>query len=268
LPPKVKKNPPVVLSIAGYDPSSGAGVTADVKTIAAHGCYAITCITALTVQSTRGVKRVEMVDSRIITETLEELITDFKVAAVRIGMLGSAEAVRTVAAFLRRNQPGNVVLDPVLKSSSGADLISREGVQALKDKLLPLVDVVTLNVDEAAALSALPVHSVEDMQLAAAQLHRMGARNVVVTGGHLDPPVDLLSRASVHDIKLFQGEKVTGSSTHGTGCAFASALACNLAREESLPDAARDAKQYVFNALKNAIALGKGKGPINHLYRR
>ena len=268
LPPREKKSLPVVLSIAGYDPTSGAGVTADIKTIAAHGCYAITCITALTVQSTRGVKRVEMVDSRIITETLEELITDFKVAAVRIGMLGSAEAVRTVAAFLRRNQPENVVLDPILKSSSGADLIFREGAQAIKDKLLPLVDVITPNIDEAAALTGLPVHNVEEMQVAAAQLHRLGARNVIVTGGHLDPPVDLLSRTSGHEVKLYKGERVTGSSTHGTGCAFSAAVACNLAHDESLADATRDAKQYVFNALKNAIALGKGKGPINHLYRK
>lgn len=268
MPPREKKNLPVVLSIAGYDPSSGAGVTADVKTIAAHGCYAITCITALTVQSTRGVKRVEMVDSRIITETLEELITDFKVAAVRIGMLGSAEAVRTVAAFLRRNQPGNVVLDPVLKSSSGADLISREGAQVMKEKLLPLVDVITPNIDEAATFTGLTVHNVEEMQIAAAQLHKLGARNVIVTGGHLSPPTDLLSRSSGNDVKFFQGEKVSSSHTHGTGCAFASALACNLAHEQSLPDATRDAKQYVFNALKNAVPLGKGRGPINHLYRR
>ena len=173
-----------------------------------------------------------------------------------------------MAAFLRRNQPGNVVLDPVLKSTSGADLISREGAQVMKDKLLPLADVITPNIDEAAALTGLPVHGVEEMQMAAAQLHRMGARNVIVTGGHLSPPIDLLSRSSGNDVKIFQGEKVSSSHTHGTGCAFASALACNLAHDQSLPDATRDAKQYVFNALKNAVALGKGKGSINHLYRR
>src|SRR5215510_6201856 len=127
-----RTGPAVVLSVAGHDPSSGAGVTADIKTIAAHGCYAVTCITALTVQSTQGVKRVEPVDGRIITESLEELAADFSLSAVRIGMLGSAEAVRAVGAFIRRHRPGNVVLDPILKSSSGTELISSEGREMLK----------------------------------------------------------------------------------------------------------------------------------------
>ena len=264
--PRDKKTQPVVLSIAGYDPSSGAGVTADIKTIAAHRCCAVTCITALTVQSTQGVKRVEAVDSRIIMETLEELITDFPFAAVRIGMLGAAEAVRTIAAFIRRNQPPHVVLDPVMKSSSGADLISREGAQILKEKFLPLADVITPNIDEAAALTGQPVRNPEEMQEAALQLHKMGARNVIITGGHLDPPTDLLSLGPGRDFKIFSGQKITGSSTHGTGCAFATSLACNLALGETLPEATKAAKQYVANAMKNAAPIGKGKGPINHLY--
>src|SRR5215831_8401123 len=143
MPSLQRRGPTVVLSIAGYDPSSGAGVTADIKTIAAHGCYAITCITALTVQSTQGVKRFETVDPRVITESLEELAADFSISAVRIGMLGASEVARAVAAFVRRHEFVNVVLDPVLKSSSGTDLISRDGVQILKEKLLPLALVVT-----------------------------------------------------------------------------------------------------------------------------
>ena len=246
-----------MLSIAGFDPSSGAGVTADVKTIAAHGCYGVTCITSLTVQSTRGVKRVEAVDSRLITETLEELVMDVPIAAVHIGMLGSAEAARAVAAFLRRNQPRHVVLDPVLKSSSGADLISREGVDLLKTKLLPLAHVITPNVDEAAALSGMAVSDVAGMEAAAAQLQQLGARNVVVTGGHLDPPVDLLAQPG-SAVKLFKGQKIPGGSTHGTGCAFSTALACNLALGYNLPDAAKAAKHFVANAIKKAVAIGKG----------
>jgi hydroxymethylpyrimidine/phosphomethylpyrimidine kinase len=255
-----------VLSIAGFDPSSGAGVTADIKTIAAHGCYGVTCITSLTVQSTRGVKRVEQVDSRVITETLEELVTDLPIAAVHIGMLGSAEAARAVAAFLRRNEPACVVLDPILKSSSGTALISRDGAQVLKEKLLPLAEVITPNIDEAAALTGMKVLDVEGMQAAALELHKLGAKNVIITGGHLNPPVDLLSQRS-QGVKQFKGERIAGSSTHGTGCAFATALACNLANGENLADATRAAKLYVTNAIKKALDIGKGVGPVNHLYK-
>src|SRR6185437_8865702 len=146
---------PVVLSIAGFDPSSGAGITADIKTIAAHKCYGVSCITALTVQSTRGVLRVDPVEGRTITETVEELAIDFDIAAVKIGIVGSAEAGRAVAAFLRRNRPRHVVLDPVLKSSSGAEMISKDGLEFLKERLLPLAMVITPNIAEAAVLTGL-----------------------------------------------------------------------------------------------------------------
>lgn len=259
--------PPVVLSAAGHDPSSGAGITADVKTIAAHGCYAVTCVTALTVQSTQGVKGVDTVDGRIITESLEELAADFVISAVRIGMLGSAEAARAVAAFIRRHGLVNVVLDPVLRSSSGMELVSSDGIQIIKQKLLSLASVITPNIDEAAALTGLPVENVEQMQAAAAELHRMGARNVIITGGHLDSPVDLLSAAG-QGIKLFPGTKIVGASTHGTGCAFATALACNLALGRNLMTATQAAKQYVANAMRTAVPLGKGNGPLNHFLSR
>ena len=262
---KQRTGPPIVLSIAGYDPSSGAGITADIKTIAAHHCYAITCITSLTVQSTQGVKRFETVDARIITESLEELATDFSIAAVRVGMLGSSEAARAVAAFIRRHQFSNVVLDPVLKSSSGADLISRDGMQILKEKLLPLVNVVTPNINEAAALTRLNVSTVMEMEAAAKELHRLGARNVIITGGHLDPPTDVLSTTSSGAVRLIKGKKVNGRSTHGTGCAFATAVACNLALGHNLTDSAKAAKLFVARAIRGAVPLGKGIGPLNHL---
>lgn len=264
MPSKQRTGPPVVLSIAGHDPSSGAGVTADVKTIAAHRCYAVTCITALTVQSTRGVKRFDTVDGRIITESLEELADDFDLSAIRIGMLGSSEAARAVAAFIRRHQYTNVVLDPVLRSSSGAELISRDGAQILKEKLLPLVSVITPNIDEASALTGFQVSNVEEMQTAARELHRLGARNVIITGGHLDPPVDLVSVSS-GEVAALNGTKISGRSTHGTGCAFATSLACNLALGRKLPEAAQAAKIFVAQAMKTAVPLGRGAGPLNHL---
>jgi len=164
------ETPLVVLSIAGFDPSSGAGVTADIKTIAAHGCYGIACITAVTVQSTSGVRRVEAVDPSVIAETLEELTADIPIAAVHIGMLGSAKVVRVVADFLIRRSGKaklpNVVLDPILKSSSGTALLDAPGTRLLIEKLIPLADVLTPNVDEAAALTGLKVTDLDEMRAA------------------------------------------------------------------------------------------------------
>jgi hydroxymethylpyrimidine/phosphomethylpyrimidine kinase len=252
---------PVVLSIAGYDPSSGAGVTADIKTIAAHHCYGISCITALTVQSTRGVIRVDPVEGRIITETLEELAADIDIAAVKIGMLGSAESARAVASFVKRHRPPNVVLDPIIKASSGADLISKEALAILREKLLTQADVITPNISEAATLTGMEISSPEEMRTAALQLQRMGALSVVVTGGHLPVPLDVvLPRGAMATI--VEGKQIASQSSHGTGCAFSTSLACGLAKGKSLPDAARAAKRYVEAALKKAPLIGTGVGPV------
>jgi len=252
---------PVVLSIAGHDPSSGAGITADIKTTAAHGCYGVTCITALTVQSTRGVKRIDPVEGRIITETLENLMDDMEIAAVKIGMLGSIEGAKCVAAFLKRYYLRHVVLDPIIRSSSGAELISRDGLQVMKDRILGRVAVITPNIDEAAALTGLTVTTRDEMQLAASRLHEMGVRNVIITGGHLDPPHDLLSREDGRTT-ILEGIKVSGQSTHGTGCAFSTALACSMAKGNDLLTAAKVAKHYVETAMRKALPIGKGIGPV------
>jgi hydroxymethylpyrimidine/phosphomethylpyrimidine kinase len=271
------EKPPVVLSIAGFDPSSGAGVTADIKTIAAHGCYGVSCITALTVQSTAGVKRVEAVDPELISEMLQELAEDVAIDAVKIGMLGSGKVVKAVADFLSsgssgrrgKGRLGNIVLDPILKSSSGADLLDSSGTKLLIDRLIPLCDVVTPNVDEACVLTGVQISDLEQMHTAAARLHDMGAPAVVVTGGHLDKAVDLLSFKSKRGIEkeFFKAEKQNSKSTHGTGCAFATAMACHLALDRGLAEAALLAKTYVTAAISNGHPLGKGNGPVHHLYR-
>lgn len=252
---------PVVLSIAGYDPSSGAGITADIKTIGAHGCYGITCITALTVQSTRGVLRVDPVEGRIITETLEELAVDFDIAALKIGMLGSAEAARAVAAFLKRHQPRQVVLDPILKSSSGADLISKDGLELLKNRLLAQAQVITPNIVESAALAGMEVNNPEEMSQAALRLQQMGANAVIITGGHLNSPTDLILLRGQPAV-LLQGGKIPTHSTHGTGCAFSTSLACGLAKGKSIVNAATAAKRYVESALRKPVGVGTGVGPV------
>jgi hydroxymethylpyrimidine/phosphomethylpyrimidine kinase len=264
--------PPVVLTVAGFDPSSGAGVSADIKTIAAHGCYGIACITAMTVQSTAGVRRVQALDTPLITETLEELAADIPIDAVHIGMLATANVVRAVAEFLNRRGKAklpNVVLDPILKSSSGAELLDAPGLKLLIDRLLPLADVITPNVDEATLLTGLKVTNLDEMKAAAADLHTMGASVVVVTGGHLDKAIDLLSFTTKKGVEqeVFKAERQRSNSTHGTGCAFATALSCHLALGRGIAEATLLAKTYVTAAIAAGHPLGRGTGPVHHLYR-
>ena len=262
--------PPIVLTIAGFDPSCGAGVTADIKTIAAHGCYGTACITALTVQTTIGVQRVEPVSKQTVRETLRQLAVDMPPAAVRIGMLGSAEVVDAVAEFLEGAKPPNVVLDPIFKATSGAALLDDKGMERLARVLVPLATVITPNTDEAAAITGLPVGDLEQMKAAARRLHQMGAQNVVVTGGHLERAADVLSIAlpeGLFEQLEFVSDRLRSTSTHGTGCAFATALAANLALGRQLQYAIVLAKTYVSKAISRAFPLGKGVGPLHHLYR-
>jgi hydroxymethylpyrimidine/phosphomethylpyrimidine kinase len=272
------ERPPVVLSIAGFDPSSGAGVTADIKTIAAHGCYGVACITNLTVQSTSGVRRVQAVDPILILETLKELAVDVDIAAVRVGMLGSGNVVKAVADFLSRDGVNarsskarlpNIVLDPILRSSSGAELLDASGIRLLVERMIPLADVVTPNVDEAAAITGIKIKDLEDMRVASAKLHELGAPAIVITGGHLEKAIDLLSFTTKRGVEqeVFKAERQRSNSTHGTGCAFATAMACHLALDRGLAEAALLAKTYVSAAISNGQPLGRGTGPVNHLYR-
>lgn len=255
--PKNSGRQPVVLSIAGFDPSSGAGITADVKTISAHGCFGVTAITALTVQSTRGVAAVQPVPAPVFAFTLDELASDFEIAAVRIGMLASAEVTKAVAEFLEARKVPNVVLDPIIRSSSGTELLETAGVEILKKRLLPLATVITPNAAETAALSSLPVHSAVEAFQAARRFQEMGAMNVIVTGGDLPGNSDYLLTDTGEE-HTFPGEKVASPSTHGTGCAFATSIACGLANGLELPAAVRQAKEFVKRAIESAEPLGTG----------
>jgi hydroxymethylpyrimidine/phosphomethylpyrimidine kinase len=263
------ETPTVVLTIAGFDPSSGAGVTADIKTIAAHGCYGVACITAMTVQSTAGVRRVDACDPTLVTDTLQELAADVKIEGVHIGMLGSGKVAKAVADFLARKKLSNVVLDPILKSTSGEALLDREGIKILAEELLERATVVTPNVEEAAVLTGLPVTNPEQMRAAAEKLHKMGAESVVITGGNLEKAIDLLSFQTRKGVEqeIFKSQRQRSNSTHGTGCAFATAMACHLALDRGLPEAVLLAKAYVSAAISKGHPLGKGIGPVHHLYR-
>ena len=256
--------PPIVLSIAGYDPSSGAGVTADVKTAVAHRCYATTCITALTVQTTERVFAVESVCAEVVRDTLFELEKDLPPKAVRIGMLGNGALAEVVAEFLETVRPPNVVLDPVLRSSSGTALLDNRGERLLRERLLKLADVVTPNIEEAAVLAELAGQTSQP-ELAAA-LRRLGSRAVVVTGGGLDDSADLLSWPGGEE--WLRAPRIESRATHGTGCAFAMAIACNLANGVELAQAVRAAKDYVRKAIEAAQPMGSGRGPMNHLFGR
>jgi hydroxymethylpyrimidine kinase/phosphomethylpyrimidine kinase len=223
----------------------------------------------MTVQSTAGVRRVDPCDPGLVADTLDELASDVKIAAVHIGMLGSGKVARSVAEFLGRRKLPNVVLDPILKASSGADLLDREGSKILASDLLSLAGVVTPNVDEAAALTGLPVTNPDQMRAAAIKLHHMGAESVVITGGHLDKAIDLLSFQTKRGVEqeVFKSERQRSNSTHGTGCAFATAMACHLGLDRGLPEAVLLAKAYVSAAISKGQPLGKGVGPVHHLYR-
>jgi hydroxymethylpyrimidine/phosphomethylpyrimidine kinase len=255
-----------VLTIAGFDPSNGAGITADLQVFAAHGLFGTSCITALTVQSTQGVAAVEPV-SHLIGTTLEHLHADLPAAGIKIGMLGSLEAVRAVAAFLRdfRGAGVPVVLDPVIRSSSGASLLGDDGLAALKAELLPLVDLITPNLEELRELAGCPGGSAEEA------LRELGGRfphlHIVATDGDsAGGPVDKLL-TSAGDLHHFEGERIETTSTHGTGCAFSSALLARLVLGDDPVSAVAAAKAFVRESLHLAPGLGKGRGPMNLSWR-
>ncbi len=264
---------PVALTIAGFDPGSGAGVTADLKTFAAHRIYGVACISAMTVQSTQGVRAVEPLPAGLVRRTLDCLVEDVALSGVKIGMLGTSAVAAEVASFLRA-QSGKIpkeriVLDPVLRSTSGTPLIDANGVRIIRDELLHCVGWITPNIHELAILAGDDSEALsrDKLQAAAARLMQENAElGVVITGGHLAQPDDLLIAPSGEQTWL-PGVRVATNATHGTGCAFSTAMLCELITGLNPKDAVASAKAYVTEALRSAYPVGKGKGPMNHLFR-
>lgn len=257
---------PIVLTIAGFDPSCGAGVAADLKTLSANNCYGVAAITALTVQSTQGVKAVHITPAATLRAQLDALAEDLQIAAVKIGMLGNRANAVAVAEFLDRTNVPNVVLDPVVQPTSGGpDLLDASGVKYLAEELMRRASVITPNIAEAALLSGVEIKDLNGMEAAAHKLVERGARAVVVKGGHMDKAVDLLFDGS-EDLAL-GGDHVRTEHTHGSGCTFASAVAAQLALGRGLREAVMLAKAYVLKAIENGFAIGKGPGPLDHFYR-
>lgn len=270
------KAPPIALAIAGFDPSSGAGITADLKTFAAHQVYGVSCITAITVQSTQGVRGVSIQPAGLVRQTLDCLADDLTLAGAKIGMLGSLEVAVAVRDFLEsasaKLNRGAVVLDPVIRSSSGAPLIDSAGISFIQEELLRWVGWITPNIDELAILTgSASVVNADGVVASARALQRRAAAcgnaelRIVVTGGHLETPDDFLLTASGEGIWL-PGQRVATTSTHGTGCAFSSALLCEQIAGHDPQSAVARAKAYVTEALRRAYPVGKGKGPMNHLF--
>jgi hydroxymethylpyrimidine/phosphomethylpyrimidine kinase len=267
---------PVALSIAGFDPGSGAGITADLKTFAAHGVYGVACISALTVQSTLGVRAVEPLPANLVRQTLDCLAEDLSLSGVKIGMLGGSAVAGEVVSFLTAQSPNlareRIVLDPVLRSTSGTPLIDANGIRIIREEFLQRVGWITPNTHELAILIGEDSIHREQVPAAAARLRELADRagnhdlNVVVTGGHLHRPDDFLLTAAGEQVWL-PGENVDTNSTHGTGCAFSSALLCELISGLGPSDSVAAAKAYVTEALRSAYPVGKGKGPMNHLFR-
>ena len=258
--------PPILLTIAGFDPSCGAGIAADLKTFAAHGCYGIAAITSLTVQSTQGVASVHHTPSAELRAQLDALAADSEIAAVKIGMLGNRANAAAVAEFLDTHKFAHVVHDPVMKSSSGAELLDAAGIKFVATELLKRASVITPNVPEAEILTGLAIKELGDMEAAARKLVEMGARAVILKGGHMERAIDVLFDGA--ELVQLSGDRVKSDNMHGTGCAFASALAAQLAAGRSLFEAATLSKAYVTKAIEKGYAVGKGRIPLDHFYRQ
>ena len=254
------------MTIAGSDSGAGAGIQADLKTFAALGVYGTSVVTAITAQNTLGVTGIHEVPVDIIEAQIDAIITDIGVDAVKTGMLSSIATIEAVAARLRYHHVDRLVVDPVMVAKSGHRLLREDAVEALRTRLLPLATVVTPNIPEAESLADIRIENTDNAREAARRIVAMGPHNVVVKGGHIPgPPLDLLYNGK--DFQEFDAPRIETTSTHGTGCTFASAIAAGLAKGMGVIESVAAAKDYVTEAIRSAFPVGKGHGPLNHFYR-
>ena len=252
-----------VLTIAGSDSSGGAGIQADIKTMIMNGVYAMSAITALTAQNTTGVYGIQEAAPEFLDNQLDCIFTDIFPDAVKIGMLSSTEIMRHVAAKLRQYQARHIVLDPVMVSTSGHRLMDKDAEETLQEELFPLAEIITPNIPEAEALTGIQITDAASMEHAAKMLHEKFHISVLLKGGHRINDANDLLYTEGQGIWL-HGERIDNPNTHGTGCTLSSAIASNLARDFSLEESVRRAKQYLTDALKAQLDLGHGSGPLDH----
>ncbi|MBR3465497.1 MAG: bifunctional hydroxymethylpyrimidine kinase/phosphomethylpyrimidine kinase [Clostridiales bacterium] len=254
-----------VLTIAGSDCSGGAGIQADLKTMLANGVYGMSVITSLTAQNTTGVRAVSNVDPEFLKDQIDSIFEDIVPDAVKTGMIPSKELVEATAEKLKQYNATKIVVDPVMVATSGADLSNEESVRALKEKLIPMATLVTPNIPEAEVLSGMKIKTKEDMTEAARKINRECGCDVLIKGGHGSNNADdvLLHNG---EIFIFEMPKIDNPNTHGTGCTLSSAIASNLAKGMTVPQAVRRAKEYITGAIRDGLDLGKGRGPLDHGY--
>lgn len=254
-----------VLSIAGSDCSGGAGIQADLKTITVHKLYGMSVITALTAQNTTGVSGIYEVSPEFVKQQLDMVFTDIYPDAVKIGMVSNPSVIEVIADKLLEYHAKNIVLDPVMISTSGSRLMKEEAVQVLIHKLLPLADIITPNLSEAEVLSGITIVTDEDTELAARIVGESYYGNILIKGGHRkDKSDDLLYAGG--KIHWFPQKHIDNPNTHGTGCTLSSAIACNLAEGRSIVESISAAKEYITGALKDDLNIGIGSGPLNHCW--
>jgi hydroxymethylpyrimidine kinase/phosphomethylpyrimidine kinase len=259
-------NAQICLTIAGLDPSGGAGIVADIKTFTAFGCFATAAVTSLTFQNTVGVFGAIHQTAESVRGQVEPIIEDFELSAVKTGMLPTAEIIEETARLIVENNLPNLVVDPVVRSTSGFDLITDEALQILIEKLFPLARVVTPNIAEAERITNLKIEDRAGMERAARAIFNLGARAVLIKSGHL-PTDEGKTQDLLFDgerIEIFSADYLQTNSTHGTGCTLASAMAANLAHGKNLSEAVRIAKDFVTEAIRTAPRIGRGHSPINH----
>lgn len=263
--PEETDNMKKVLTIAGSDCSGGAGIQADIKTISAHSMYAMSVITALTSQNTTGVSGIFNVTPEFVSMQLESIFTDIYPDSIKTGMMSEPAIIEAVSESLKKHNAANIVVDPVMVSTSGSRLLSEDAVNTLTEKLFPLARIITPNIPEAEVLSGIKISSTDDMKKAALIISEKTPAAILVKGGHRgSDATDILTENGISYV--FSSERIDNPNTHGTGCTLSSAIACNLAEGLSVEESISKAKDYLTGALKTQLNLGKGSGPLNHMY--
>lgn len=253
------------LTIAGSDCSGGAGIQADLKTFAAHGVYGMSVIIAVVAENTSRVIDIQDITPDIIGKQIDAIFEDIEVDAVKIGMLSQTECMQAVADKLKKYKPANVVIDPVMYAKNGCALMNPDAIGTMIKTIIPLADLLTPNIPEAERISGISIKNQEDMKKAAKLIAKMGSKNVLVKGGHAEGnPCDILYDGK--DFHMFDTKRINTKNTHGTGCTFSSAIASNLALGLDMCGAVLHAKEYITNAIKYSLEIGKGHGPTNHFY--
>ncbi|WZL74323.1 bifunctional hydroxymethylpyrimidine kinase/phosphomethylpyrimidine kinase [Clostridiaceae bacterium 35-E11] len=253
------------LTIAGSDSSGGAGIQADMKTFSAHGTFGMSVITAVTAQNTQGVFDVQDITPEVIMAQIKAIFDDIRVDAVKIGMVSQTKTIEAIAKTLKQYSLPFLVLDPVMISKSGYDLLQPEAKQALIEMLLPMATLITPNLPEAEEILGQRIETLDDMKKAAKQLHDLGPNYVLVKGGHLaDDATDVLYDGKI--FHLFTQERIDTTHTHGTGCTLSSAITANLAKGMAIQEAVKAAKAYITTALSHGFSIGHGVGPTHHFY--